>query len=409
MLTIKEILKSEEKAYALLIGLFLSFLPLGAAFSSITLAALGTFSAWQILKYRYKPKLTLAGILPIGLFTLFLLSLTWSIDIDLTKKGLGRMITLMLIPVMLWTMPEIKRVNRNFIFEVFTTANCLFGVLFLGTSLVNYFRTNSLSVLTYHDLVDVLDLNSIYISAYFLFSVAYLLSKKGKSLWDVLRTLFLSGMIVLLSSKMLILTGLFIFLIEIFIRKGFRQIKRPRVWIPVIVIAGLLYFSGSKVMSRFLDEQTTNIEEVLTTEKFKKVYPWTGTSFRALQLRILYEQTREESIFWKGFGLFASRVDVAKRHEQFNTYYTYHQYNYHNNYAQVFAESGIFGLLILLAMLVITFIKAYKRRDWHMAYFAIILSFLFLSESMMWVQRGLFFAVMIYSIMHRSENTNINA
>ncbi|NNF82355.1 MAG: hypothetical protein HKM99_06390 [Flavobacteriaceae bacterium] len=308
---------------------------------------------------------------------------------------------------MIWAKPKISKSNRNFIFEIFTNANCIYALVFLSTSLTTYFKTGSFSALTYHDLVDVLELNAIYVSVYFLISLVFLLNKKPKNRWDIFRMLFLSGILLLLSSKMIITGAILIFIIHAVFLSGIKEIFKPRVLIPVGIILALFYFSGSKVINRFLIEKNTDVNEVLTSPKFNRVYPWTGTSFRLLQLRILYEQVQEEDIFWKGFGLFASRDNLAIRHKEFNTYYGYHTYNYHNNYAQVFAESGIFGLLILLAMLFITFKKAIKTRDMLMGYFALIFSMLFLTESLMWVHRGLLFVVMIYSILHRSSKTSV--
>ena len=344
-------------------------------------------------------------VLPLLLYILFAMSFLWSINQDLTQRGLGRMLTMVIIPVLIWTMPKISKENRSFIFEIFTNANCAYALVFLLTSFIEFLNTNSLSALTYHDLVNILERNAIYVSVYFLVSVIFLLNKKTKTRWDYIRMLFLCAMILLLSSKMIIIGAISIFIIHAVFLSGIKEIFRPKVLIPLGLILVLLYFSGGKVINRFLEEKNTDVNEVLTSPKFNRVYPWTGTSFRLLQLRILYEQVQEEDIFWKGFGLFASRDNLAKRHKEYNTYKGYHTYNYHNNYAQVFAESGIFGLLILLAMLFVTFQKAFKTTDMFLGYFALIMTMWFITESVMWVHRGLLFIVMIYCVLHRSSKT----
>lgn len=405
MSALKNLINDQEKTYALLIGLFLSVLLLGTAFSSIALGVLTAFSVWQIFKNKYLPKFEFSALLPIFLYGLFVASLLWTINPDLTNRGLGRTLTLIYLPLLIWTMPRISSSGRKYIFEVFTNANCIYALVFLMTSLADFIRTGSLSALTYHELVDILERNAVYVSLYFLVSVIYLLNKEQKTRWDISRMLFLAMMILLLSSKMMIAATVLIFVIHGIFQSRLREIFKPKVLIPAVIIVVIFLLSGNKVLNRFVLERNSDLNEVLTSPQFNRVYPWTGVSFRLLQLRILYEQVQEEDIFWKGFGLFASRDDLAKRHKEFNTYPGYHSYNYHNNYAQVFAESGIFGLLILLAMLFISFWRAAKTKDIFLGYFALILSLVFLTESMMWVHRGLLFMITIYCVLHRSSKT----
>ena len=344
--------------------------------------------------------------LPILLYGLFALTMLWTVNPDLTQRGLGRMFTLLFVPLLVWTMPKISKESKGFIFEIFTNANCIYALVFLATSFVEYLKTNSLSALTYHDLVSVLERNAIYVSFYFVVSVIYLLNKENRKNWDVIRLIFLSGMILLLSSKMIIVGAVLIFIIHLLFQTGMKRMFKPKILALIGVVVVAFYFLGRQAINRFLIEKNTDVEEVLSSPKFNRVYPWTGTSFRLLQLRIFYEQLQEEEILWTGFGLFASRENLTERHVEFNTYYGYHTYNYHNNYAQVFAESGIFGLLLLLALLFVTFQKGIKTGDLFLGYFALILTMLFLTESLMWVHRGLLFMVMIYSVLHRSSKTS---
>jgi len=171
----------------------------------------------------------------------------------------------------------------------------------------------------------------------------------------------------------------------------------------------IVVLTSTQVINRFLEEKTTNINEVLHNEKFNKVYPWTGTSIRLLQVRILCEQIEEESIFWKGFGLFASRENLKKRHLDYNTYYGYHTYNYHNLYAQFFSELGVFGFLLLVLLLLINFTNALKVKWFVFIVFATTMPLLFLTESFLWVHRGIIFFILFYSLFNRTVFDNLKA
>ena len=130
---------------------------------------------------------------------------------------------------------------------------------------------------------------------------------------------------------------------------------------------------------------------------------------RLLQLRILYEQIVEESIFWNGFGLYASRENLKKRHLKFDTYHGYHTKNYHNQYAQIFSETGIFGLSLLVLILLINFMKALKLKSFLFLSFAITIPILFFSESFLWVHRGIIFFILLYCLFNRTAFENLNS
>ena len=66
----------------------------------------------------------------------------------------------------------------------------------------------------------------------------------------------------------------------------------------------MLFFSSKKGIERAVVEKASNIEEVWKSEKFNRIYPWTGTTIRLLQLRNLKNQIKDDKIFWTGFGLF---------------------------------------------------------------------------------------------------------
>ncbi|NNK68974.1 MAG: hypothetical protein HKO96_00750, partial [Flavobacteriaceae bacterium] len=90
MSAIRSILSDSGKTYALLIGLFLSLLFLGTAFSSITLAVLSTYSAWQIIRNKHVPGFEWSMLLPILLYGIYVTSIIWTINPELTHRGLGR-------------------------------------------------------------------------------------------------------------------------------------------------------------------------------------------------------------------------------------------------------------------------------------------------------------------------------
>lgn len=386
---------------AYFIALVLSTLFIGYAPSSIAIGLFVLFSVrYKILNWGYG-KINLALLLPISLYLLFILTWFWTVDKSLTKIGLQRTACLFLVPFAFTIIPKITLKNLQLILNIFTWSNVFFGLFFLINASINFFKTNSFNSFTYHNLVIVLDLNAIYVSLIFSISFFYLISKKNKNIIDKLLILFFLFLLLLLSSKMMLfalLIGVFIFIYKSGNIKFYRT-KLLSVLVISFIIIGL---SSITLTKRILFEKDTNINEIITKKEFGNIYPWTGSSIRLLQLRILKEQIVEETIFWRGFGLFASRHNVKKRHQEFGTYYTFHNYNYHNQYAQVLSETGVFGLILLLAMILIAMIKAIRTNNFLFIMFCVTITMMFFTESLLWRQQGLFVFIIFYCLISSS-------
>jgi O-antigen ligase len=391
-----------------LIALILSTLLIGYAPSSIALGVFVFFALRYAIVNKVKLSFDVMMLLPIILYLLFCASYFWSVDQQLTLKGIGRLVSFLTVPLVFSIIPKLTMRSFRLIFNSFSISNVLLGGYFIIVATINYIKTGQLTVFTYHDLVQVLDLNAIYVAVFFSISFFFLISKTNKSQLDIFGLIFLGLMIFLLSSKMIIVTFIICNMIYIVFYKGIGFLKSTKA-IAIISVALVISIVASKqVINRFLEETTTNFEEVLYKDKFNRVYPWTGTSIRLLQLRNLKAQIEEDDIFWKGFGLFASRENLKERHLAFNTYYGYHGYNYHNMYAQIFSELGIFGFLILLLILILGFAKANKSKSFLYFAFYVLMTMTFLTESFLWVQRGLFLFIIMHCILNRTVFSNLN-
>lgn len=390
------------------IALVLSTLLIGYAPSSISLGIFVFFAFRHAIISKVKFRFELMIVLPIVFYILCCMSYFWSVDQQITLKGMGRLVALLVVPLAFSCIPKFSIRSVRLIFNWFSISNVLLGGFFIVVALVKYIKTGQLSVFTYHNLVEILDLNAIYVSVFFTLSFLFLLTKKKKKQRDFFGLAFLGILIFLLSSKMIIIAFILCNVIYILFYKGIQTLKSPKTVVLIILSIGIATIASKQVIERFLVETTTSFEEVFNKEKFNKVYPWTGTSIRILQLRNLKGQLEEDDIFWKGFGLFASRDNLRERHIAFNTYYGYHGYNYHNMYAQILSEIGIFGLLIMLLILIFGIIKAIKTKYFMYFAFYLLMIMTFLSESFLWVQRGLFLFIIVHSIFSRIDFIVLN-
>lgn len=398
-------INSARDVQILLLGITLSILFLGYAFSSISLAIFMVYSTFIFIKEKKGFFLNNNLLLPVFLYLFLILTYFWSVDKQLTLTGSFRIISLLLIPCTFLIIPSFSKKELGLILKIFTFANLIYAVFFLITAASRYLETNSLNEFTYHSLVESLELNAVYVSAYFSLSFFYLITKKKKNylIWSL--AFFLLINIFLLSSKTILFIVFFAGLI--YAIKSLKIIKRiiKKRWYIIILSILIFGFFSKPIVDRILDETASNFKEVLYKEKFNKIYPWTGSSFRLLQLRIFQEQIQEEKIFFQGFGLFASRESLKEKHIKLNTYPGYHTYNYHNMYAQILSESGIVGLLLLLIIIAKVLMKAIKSKSPSFLFFGLLTLIWFFSESVLWVHRGVLFFIIFYCLFNSTDFT----
>jgi|TARA_E500000318_G_scaffold109931_2_gene124100 O-antigen ligase len=381
-----------------LLGLILSTLLLGYVLSSIFLGIFVAYVIYNIVVGKYKMAINLFLIIPIALYVYFSFTYFWSVDKEQTLRGLVRSLSMFLVPFMFFFIPRFSLKDLNFTLNIFSYSNLGLGILFLISSAIRFLSSHSLSEFYYHDLVSVLELNAIYVSAIFSISFFHLLGKENSKTIDKIGALFLFLLIILMASKNILFITFIGVVIFFFWRKPALYFKKYLFYAGLISLA-LVVFS-KPITNRILQEKGTHFQEVLTNEKFNKIYPWTGTSIRLLQLRILKEQIKEEGIIWTGFGLAASNKNLIKRHKEFNTYSAFHQYNYHNAYAQSLSETGAIGLLFLLLFLGINLLKGIKSGSFIFLMSSLLMVIWPLTESVLSRQRGIYFFIILICVFN---------
>ena len=85
----------------------------------------------------------------------------------------------------------------------------------------------------------------------------------------------------------------------------------------------------------------------------------------------------------------------------------YQTKNFHNQYLQVFAELGLFGIFLLLLMLGLSLKTAIKNKDFVAIAFTILMISLFLTESFLWRQRGVLFFTIFYILFNTKSNKEV--
>lgn len=403
--------------------LILLSIPLSYTINSISLSLLVIATIITFKKEHLKIDVYL--LLPILLYFLMLISTFWSIDADGTLKALSKELPLLLIPFCFLLFRSFSPEQKQKIIKYYSYGILLFTIFYFVKAIIRFLLTKDPSVFFYHELVTK-DVNAIHVSVYVAMAFFYFFTKAVKSVFDIIAIGLLLVMVFLLSSKNIIVV--FIGLIvcyHLFYSKTSQKMRLKNLVLFIVFLFSLTFVG--KIKERFQQEYETmmtdssvndviskgsekvynvSIKQAWTNTTFKPNDYFPGTAFRVYQFRIFLEMLQEDPIFFTGYGLNASYPKIEAKGIQYNLYLGdveqegYQTKNFHNQYVQNFAELGIFGLLLLLAMLFVNLKNALKTKDFMHISFAILMISLFLTESFLWRQRGVMFFTVMYCLFN---------
>ncbi|MDY0089268.1 MAG: O-antigen ligase family protein [Flavobacteriaceae bacterium] len=406
-------------------------IPLPLGFNNVCLVLLIFVAFWKYKKQSIS--FTWALLLPVLLFLLMALSTLWSIDLKKTVNALSKEIAFLLIPCVFAFSQKFTATQLDKIKKYYSYAMVCLAAFFIIRALVRYSTIlPDPKVFFYHGdgiadvgLVPNL-LNAIHVSVYMALAFFWFLTKEHKSKTTVFCMLFIFGFLLLLSSKnIVIVTVLLTVIYLLFYSNLAKKIKLGAFFI----LASLLVFifTFGKIKSRIQIELQSNINvnieanvaedlpegvNIITVyqawhnERFTPNDFFPGTAMRVYQARLFFEFLNQEPIFWKGFGLNAAQSKIEEKGIQNQVFLGnetqrgYQTLNFHNQYIQIFAELGIFGLIILIGMLLVNLKIAMKHKDFVHFAFAILMISLFLTESFLSRQRGIVFFTAFYCLFN---------
>lgn len=416
---------------AFFFGLLLATIPMPYAVNNIALmvVALASLLWWRRTR-SFQTRLSLW--FPVATFGLMALSLLWSIDVAKSAGALPKEIIFLALPVCFMLFPRFSSGQRKSILEYYGYSIVVIGAFYLGRAAVRFAFTGDSGVFFYHELTTKL-VNAIHVSVFVAVAFFVFLVKASKSVYDWLCMGFLALLLVLLSSKNIIVVFALLIGLYYLYYSGISVRLRIYSLVALLLLAVLPVLLFPKISNRFQTEFDTaftertaktevpgqvnhvNIRQAWQQDQFSHNDYFPGTAFRVYQARIFFELLREEPIFWTGYGLNASYAKVKQKAIEHNLYMGdgnssgYQGKNFHNQYIQNFADLGIFGLILLLAMLLINLKNGLRAKDFTHISFAVLMISLFLTESFLWRQRGAVFFVAMYCLFNSGVVAELTA
>jgi O-antigen ligase len=253
-------------------------------------------------------------------------------------------------------------------------ALCLYCLVVAG---VRYGQTHDPAVFFYHDLTAVLSVNAVFFSGFVLMAQLFLLSVANSGWLRIALLIFFTGIMILLASKLLLAMLVLVYLVYMVVRYRVRTGRRQfqGLMALVVVVTGALAFTRNPVGDRYQDIVEHRIN---------------GISLRLFIWHSAGEILDEEHAWAFGISPGDSQDLLDGKYLEAGMSKGYLSYNFHNEYLEVLAHSGVFGLLLLLAAfgyLTVLIYRAGTLEGWF-AWTTVLL--LALTESTFETQHSLF-------------------
>ncbi|MEG3656116.1 O-antigen ligase family protein [Arenibacter palladensis] len=371
----------------------LAFLPLfSLAMTSMAIGLLLIYAIWHFIKtdarklnlIRFRTSLVYA--LP---FFLYIIALLWTQDM---KKGLeivGRMASILIIPISIIGLKPFKKVESIYLFFklyiissfVYVLVTMLF--LFLNMDLILNQPNSYFSVLTLRNSIDNIPLigeHAIYFSLFVgvALLILYYHRFKNKYLNVLFGLTFLSA--IAIASSRGVIAGLVIVSIIIV----FQEVKshKKAIFIAIGLILGILAIS-------FLTPIKSRIDEILNT---KNIYP-VGLQYNSFNLRVAIYDCSLKIINRSpliGYGPGDVQNELNECYKKFDTEaFTKITYNSHNQYFDYLASFGVLGTLIILFAFYYYYKIAVKGKNRLYLNFLILFYIVFLTENVLYRNSGM--------------------
>lgn len=380
----------------------------------ITSAAIVIFGLAWILMDNFNDKWhRLQTAWPVWLFAAlygaYLIGLLWTHDQEQGWFIMEKLLPLVILPVVIGSSPaftekQCGRIELGFIFSCLAIAFLSLGSDFYylfsqpvqqtnfdpvsnqSFHSLNPGTTNIWQTFSYISFGQRFDLHPTYFSMYVVQCIVLLYKShfrmSGK--WKLVIAGCLTGILILLSSRMGILV--YVLTVVLIIFDAYFSKSRP---LQGIVLTSL--FLGFMVTSTFLlpVSRYRVWQEPAQTEFTVKTNPqtWNSVNLRLVEWSATWDVIANNWMFGTGAGDFYGELDKSYNGTGLDV--VYREFGAHNQYLQTIASTGVVGLTFLIALLAICFSQGLYRRSLTLALFVLSFSLFCMTESTLERQKGI--------------------
>ncbi|MBA3971274.1 MAG: O-antigen ligase family protein [Bacteroidetes bacterium] len=347
------------------------------------------------------------ALLFISFFMIHLLGLIYTENIDAGLFDVQVKLSLLIFPLLFVSKP-LNAMRVNAVFVSFIAGGIVCSVIMLSRALYTYYALgeNNFFYQAFSFLV-----HPSYLSMYFNLSISWILlnlfTRKSNHTFSktisVLVILFFTFIIVLLSSKMGLLTLILIyfgFIIAFIVNR-----KKYLLGITSLVVMSVLVFSLIRFVPEIRDRFNNAVTAMSSSSEDQSQSE--STAVRLLIWKAANQVISENFLFGAGTGD-AKDALVKEYEKQGMTGALHHKLNAHNEFYQVFVSIGVIGFIVFLLCLVFPLSEALKASNMLYILFLLIMILNFVPESMFETQAGVMFYAFFNSLLCFSNNKSTN-
>jgi O-antigen ligase len=346
------------------------------------------------------------ALLFFGFYIIHLIGLLYTENINSGLFDVQVKLTLFLFPLVLCSSPPNEN-NVKAVFHGLIGGGFLSSLLMIVIALTTYFGTGENHF--FYTLFSFY-IHPSYFSMYLNVCIVWLFLVLLKNVrvdsffqgWTIPVIIYFSFIIVLLSSKLGIITLLLIY-ISILL---FFILSRRKYLVGVVGFLTLILgaFLIMKYVPAVADRLNTTIS-VLSNEKTNKSDA-ESTAVRMLVWSAAGEIIKENPLLGVGTGDAKDEL-LAEYEKEDLSGAMEHKLNCHNEFYQVFVSLGIIGFILLLLHIFVPMWHAVRTKDVLYALFLMIIVINFLTESMLETQAGVLFYAFFTSVLCFRTRNNL--
>lgn len=321
-----------------------------------------------------------------------------------TWKEVEQLLPLIIFPVLFMTSRTNNDEFSQASLKALVSAIIICGIIMIGESALVFFKTQDVSVFTYHKLCEPFSSGAIFFSFFIVISLLrmdIIIDSFTTSFQKYAIVIFLLLLLFLLASKMILLPGLVLLAVK-YRRNLFTFLPKNKLVVPILFILFLLLLVP--VLQRFKDILNPRIDIVMN-DKFNYDSPLNGLNLRIIQARFGIEILNDNEAWLFGVGIDKAQELLNDKYVNYGLHTGYNDdfdkgyldYNFHNQYIETAVRSGLLGLFSLLAMVFLLIIIIIKRQTFVLGWELILLLLFFITESVLERQIGIVYFCLIYS------------
>lgn len=387
---------AENKISFYHLAIFLVLLPFDYFYSQLVLISFGLHTLIHLKSGRLPVLLKKEVWLPLCIFFMLFLSITYSFD---KKEGFdisGRQSALLIMPILLSLTNLHIAKYKLMLLQVFAItctvvvlylyADALYTIIYFHLPVSSLFTT----AFTNHNFSLPVELHATYLSMYvvlsamvFLFLLIQPVSKKKQLFLSTCIIILLAGLIQLTSRAAVIalllttVAGFAFFLLE-----GKRKWLATGITLAVSVTAVLFVIQNDAFKQRYISELKNDIANQPVSDEMLEP--------RIVRWQLALGLVKQAPIFGHGNG--AEKKLLKEKYFEHRLYISFiRNFNAHSQYLSFLIRCGAAGLLVFLTVLGFAFRKAFKKKDFLFFSFLVLIAVVSVSENILDVNKGVFF------------------